>query len=190
MYTCYHHDYHMMFLLSLIGPRPYTDPTNPTYICICIYIYIYIYMYMYIYICVCVYMCISLSLYIYIYTHIHTHPSYPSSSLYILCIETSEANFGKQLSESYLILACIPQGTTYSFTIRPDSRLTFPESQTGTRPTDKDTERSAASTALFQFLVWLLLIVMLIVIVCILCLAVTALICSCVYVLSECRSRS
>ena len=41
---------------------------------------------------------------------------------------------GKQLAEFDLALACIPQGSTYSFEICPDSRLAFLKSYMGKRP--------------------------------------------------------
>ena len=52
----------------------------------------------------------------------------PCPSLRFSHLRFQGLGLGKELSRSYLMVACIPQGTTYSFKIRPDSRLTFPES--------------------------------------------------------------
>ena len=48
----------------------------------------------------------------------------PFCELRCLYVRCQSPGFGKQLSKYYIALVCIPQGTTYSFRIRPDYRLT------------------------------------------------------------------
>ena len=88
-------------------------------------------------------MCICVYIYIYIYIYIGFLDTFPAMSLLtgygilyghartwdVRVLENPAPVSNKQLIQSYLK----PLGTTYQFKIRPDSRLTFPESQVGKR---------------------------------------------------------
>ena len=79
------------------------------------------------------YVCVYIYIYIHTYVHIHYYDTYYGSfrflrsssivpaSIQVLYVWFQSLQFGKTFPTAYLTSACVPQGTTYSLKIRPDS---------------------------------------------------------------------